>query len=177
MRRRTKLSLIVFAILPLLALPPSALHSQQIETWTSAPVRMIHPEGLVTANHAVVERRFAIEADYGARFEYDFRVTRPGIIRLVARWEGEAEALALILNGPEQVAAYARQDGPSPLVIELEVDENLVHRGDDWTASVVNFTGARTEDGVGRLARGWLLVQHPTELDWRVRPVEGGDGS
>lgn len=148
-----------------------ALHAQEIETWTTNPVVVIGPE-LVTATHAVIEQRFVLDREYGDRFEYDFHVTRPGVIRLEARWEGEAEALALILNGPGQTNAYARQDGASPLVIELEVDENLVHVDDDWTASVVNFTAAEVAGGIGQPARGWLLVQHPTERDWQIRPVD-----
>ena len=78
--------------------------------------------------------------------EYHFLVGAPGEIRVQASWTGTANNLALILNGPGQVNAYARQDGPSPLEIRYLVASADVAKGETWTMGIWNFGGG-TADG------------------------------
>ena len=111
-------------------LAPTVLDAQEVRTVETSVVRV---SPLVTANHSIEEYRFVLAPDYGSRFETAFRVIRPGIIRLEAKWEGEARQLALILNGPAQTNAFAREDASSPLVIEFEVDEDHA----DWSLEAV----------------------------------------
>lgn len=78
--------------------------------------------------------------------EYRFIVGTPGEIRVQAEWTGTAGNLALILNGPGQVNAYARQDGTSPLEIRYPVTGADVSKGETWTIGIWNFGGG-TADG------------------------------
>lgn len=78
--------------------------------------------------------------------EYRFIVGAPGEIRVQAEWTGTAGNLALILNGPGQVNAYARQDGTSPLEIRYAVTGADVSKGETWTIGIWNFGGG-TADG------------------------------
>ncbi len=82
----------------------------------------------------------------GDKDEYSFIVGTPGEIRVQAAWTGTASNLALILNGPGQVNAYARQDGSSPLDLRYTVTNADVAKGEIWTIGIWNF-GAGTADG------------------------------
>lgn len=77
--------------------------------------------------------------------EYHFLVGSPGEIRVQATWTGSASNLALILNGPGQVNAYARQDGPSPLEIRYLVTSADVSKGEFWTIGIWNFGGGAAD--------------------------------
>ena len=48
-------------------------------------------------------------------------ISCPGNIQASATWEGTADALALILNGPGQVGYFARVDGAKPLVLRYSI--------------------------------------------------------
>ena len=96
-------------------------------------------------------KQFNLDAEFGAREAIQFRVTQPGKIVLEAKWEGGTPELALILNGPGKVGAYARKDGPNPLRLEYQLTSQDFAKGDEWRASVVNFSK------VGR-AQGTLTV-------------------
>lgn len=78
--------------------------------------------------------------------EYHFIIDSPGEIRVQASWTGTASNLALILNGPGQVNAYARQDGRSPIELEYSVTSADVDKGETWTIGIWNFGGG-TADG------------------------------
>ena len=71
--------------------------------------------------------------------EFRLKIINSGRIKAVANWSGTATNLALILNGPGMVQAYARRDGPSPLTLEFEVNPELLNRGNDWRLRLVNF--------------------------------------
>jgi hypothetical protein len=68
-----------------------------------------------------------------------FTVNKPGTISAEAIWTGTTGTLALILNGPGQVNAYARIDGPSPLSLKYDVTPSDVNKGALWTLTVINF--------------------------------------
>ena len=77
----------------------------------------------------------------------EFTVTAAGRLQARAEWTGSATRLALILNGPGQVGYYARQDGPSPLVLSFEITEALLAKGASWKISVSSFQQNTTAQG------------------------------
>lgn len=98
----------------------------------------------------------------GERTIVRFDVFTPGTITARVNWQGTAQRLALILNGPRRtdlpnpVAFYARNDGASPLAIQYTVTAEDIRRGISWRVSVVNFeTGS---------AQGQLTVSFPDQV-------------
>jgi hypothetical protein len=73
------------------------------------------------------------------RGERLFQVGTPGRIHVRVAWRPAVHPLALILNGPGQMGAFARKDGPSPLMIDFDVSPEHVHRGTDWRVSLGSF--------------------------------------
>lgn len=90
----------------------------------------------------------------GERNIVKFDVFTPGTIRAQVTWQGTAQRLAIILNGPRRpdqpnpVGFYARNDGGSPLEIQYNVTAEDIRRGISWRVSVVNF---ETGNAVGRV--------------------------
>jgi hypothetical protein len=92
-----------------------------------------------TSTPGIISKTFALSEVFGAREVIQFQVTQPGKIALDAFWGGNTR-LALILNGPGKVGAYARKDGTSPLGLEYQETAQDLNRGDQWRASIVNFS-------------------------------------
>jgi serine/threonine protein kinase len=72
-------------------------------------------------------------------------LNRPGLIEAEASWTGSPGSLALIINGPGKVGAYARRDGGSPLSVSHEVTETDFSYGDTWRVSLISFDAADAE--------------------------------
>ena len=94
------------------------------------------------------EKTFTLGEVFGAREVVQFRLAQPGRILLEASW-AEHTQLALILNGPGRNGSYARKDGYSPLTLEYEATAQDLSAGDEWRASIVNFS--RTGPAIGSL--------------------------
>jgi hypothetical protein len=84
------------------------------------------------------------------RVVYYLRLTRPGEIRARATWSGTQSSLALIVNGPGKVNAYARRDGGSPLEVAYNVTRGDFTDGDTWRLTVASF-GAGQANGTVQL--------------------------
>lgn len=99
--------------------------------------------------------------------EFRLKIINSGRIKAVANWSGTAMNLALILNGPGMVQAYARRDGPAPLNLEFEVTPELLNRGSDWRLRLVNF---RVETS----AKGTITISLPAGsfIDKTLPPKE-----
>ncbi len=69
----------------------------------------------------------------------EIEVTSPGRLEVKAQWTGSAAKLALILNGPDRVQYYARQDGQSPLALSFDFNQSHLAKGKDWKVSVALF--------------------------------------
>lgn len=107
-----------------------------------------------------VTHNFSVGSAFGDRDVFTFEVTTPGTIRVEARWTsfpspGPPPQLALILNGPGQTGYYQRVDGPPPLVVTQMVTDEILSRGTQWTASIVNFSRAGQ-------ASGSIRIDYPT---------------
>lgn len=97
---------------------------------------------------------FSVNSSFGDRDVFTFEVTTVGTIRVEAHWSSLVAApppLALILNGPGQVGYYQRVDGPSPLVVTQQVTPDILSRGTQWTASIVNFSRSGQASGTLRI--------------------------
>jgi len=70
---------------------------------------------------------------------WNFQVRQVGQIRAHLSWHPKEQELALILNGPDQVGYYAREDGVSPQEIAFDVEEEHLGRGTDWRIRVACF--------------------------------------
>jgi len=90
---------------------------------------------------------------FGDRIIFPLKINRPGQVKVRVKWQGTAQRLALILNGPDRpklsnpVAYYARQDGGSPLSIVYNLTHEDIRRGSKWRVSLVNFSGGYARDG------------------------------
>jgi hypothetical protein len=62
-----------------------------------------------------------------------------GPIEAVSIWSGGPASLALIINGPGQTGAHAREDGPSPLSVSYAVKAANLTAGDTWRVSLASF--------------------------------------
>jgi len=101
---------------------------------------------------------FRLASSWGARETLAFRVIEPVPITLRATWTGSAR-LALILNGPGQVNCYARQDGSSPLTLTYRVRREDLRGGDQWVATIANFSRQGPIEGR-------LQVTYPARLSY-----------
>ncbi len=100
----------------------------------------------------IISRTFNISG--GNREIIEFEITRAGVIEVKAEWDGTAQELALILNGPGRAQYYSRKDGKSPMVLRYKVPENIISLGKGWKISVVNFRS-------GTSAQGSVQVNYP----------------
>lgn len=89
---------------------------------------------------------------FGDRNTFEFKVVKPGPIKIKASWQGPE--LALILNGPGQINCYSRIDGPEPLSLTYDVTQQILNRGNQWQVSVVNFS----KKGI---ATGKIAIEYP----------------
>ena len=96
-----------------------------------------------------------IGSSSGKDKEFMFSVTTPGTIKINAHWKGNANQVALILNGPGQTNYYDRKDGSSPLSIEFPVTEEHIQKGTLWKAKIANFDTSLTTS-VGKIS-----ISHP----------------
>lgn len=88
-----------------------------------------------------ISRSFALQAS--GRMTIDVQLPAPGRLEARAQWTGTAGTLFLILNGPGQTQAYARQDGKSPLLLIFDINAELLAKGKAWRLSIANpGTGA-----------------------------------
>ena len=97
--------------------------------------------------------RINIGSEFGDRDIFEFKVTKPGPIKIQVSWQGAPE-LALMLNGPGEVGYYARKDGTSPLSFTYDVVQPVLDRGTGWRVSVVNFSKSG-------YAEGRVIIEHP----------------
>ena len=93
-------------------------------------------------------------SEFGDRVIFPLTVGAPGTLEVRAHWSGSAGRLALILNGPPRpgqvnpVAAYARNDGASPLLLRYTVTAEDLERGRRFQVSLVNFAGGEALGGI-----------------------------
>ncbi|MBM3304753.1 MAG: hypothetical protein FJY79_02250 [Candidatus Aminicenantes bacterium] len=86
---------------------------------------------------ALVTRSFNFSGQ--SRETVEIEVISPGRLEVKAQWTGSAAKLALILNGPDRVQYYARQDGQSPLALSFDFNQSHLAKGKDWKVSVAFF--------------------------------------
>jgi hypothetical protein len=87
-----------------------------------------------------------------------------GSIEGRATWTGTPAELALIINGPGQVGAYARRDGPSPLAVKYDAPATELDKGDSWRVSLAAFSAAN--------AQGEIKLYYPY-IVLQLRPIKG----
>jgi hypothetical protein len=80
-------------------------------------------------------------------------LNRAGSIHAQATWSGTPTNLALILNGPGQVGAYVREDGPTGIDLNYDVTQADFDKGDTWRVSLISFSPAD--------ATGTVSLTHP----------------
>lgn len=117
-------------------------------------LRVVRPAVEAAARQPSLDKVFELSSVFGDRDVFEITLGRPGTIEASLRWRGSAERLAVILNGPGQSNAFAREDGASPLSFSFDVTRELFERGRTWTISVVNFS--RRGSAVGR-----VVVNYP----------------
>jgi len=100
---------------------------------------------------------FSIGGPSGGRQEFSLKVPAAGTIRVEARWTGSPAKLTLILNGPGQTGYYQRLEDRSPLVVVQDVSGEILEKGRDWKASIVNF-------GDSGSAKGTVTITYPEEF-------------
>ncbi|MDQ3927878.1 MAG: hypothetical protein M3328_01895, partial [Chloroflexota bacterium] len=71
----------------------------------------------------------------------------PGPVVAQMNWTGTPANLALIINGPGQVNAYARQDGPSGLIVNYNVTPADFAAGPNWLIRAVSFSAGTDVTG------------------------------
>jgi serine/threonine protein kinase len=79
---------------------------------------------------------------------YHLRLTEPGPIEVQTNWTGSQAQLAVIINGPGQVGAYARLDGTSPLSLSYTVTAEDFADGENWLVSIVSFGNGQAQGEV-----------------------------
>ncbi len=84
---------------------------------------------------------FTISSNYAENTSL-FIPNRTGNLSAQATWSGSPASLALILNGPNQVGYYARQDGGSPLSLAYSFQSGDLSSGSYWRISLVSFAAA-----------------------------------
>jgi hypothetical protein len=140
---------LVLVVLPVLQAAPAI--ADQI---AKPQVSVLQPKRPTLVRRPMLERVFELTSYFGDRDVVEITLGGPGTVTIEATWQGSAERLAVILNGPGQTGYYARQDGSSPLSIRFDVTSELFKRGAIWTVSIVNFS--RSGRAVGR-----LVVDYP----------------
>jgi hypothetical protein len=135
--------------------PPTATNTApSTPTQTNTPVPPTHtPTATPTKTPTPQTIQHAISVTK-ARDIYHIRLTAAGQIKVHATWTGSQSGLALIINGPGQVQAFARQDGASPLEVSYTVTPANFAAGHDWTVSVASF-------GSGQ-ASGTVSITYPS---------------
>jgi hypothetical protein len=70
-----------------------------------------------------------------------FQVRQPGHISATLSWSPAERPLALILNGPGkgQDRSFAREDGVSPVQVDLDVTDKQISTGVDWRIELQTF--------------------------------------
>jgi hypothetical protein len=86
-----------------------------------------------------LEDEYVLDTGYGVATSL-IVLTGPGTIEATANWSGDPANMALIVNGPGQVNAYAREDGPSPLAASYAVTDGDYAAGDIWRVSLAAFS-------------------------------------
>lgn len=112
--------------------------------------RVFGKKAAVISQPSTLSRAFSIIGRSREVIEFD--VTSQGTIEARAEWTGTADILAIILNGPGKVQAYARQDGKSPLTVSFVATPEIVSLGKSWKLSVVNFDSRTNAQGVVRIS-------------------------
>ena len=135
--------------------PPAATNTvTPTPTRTNTPVPPTKtPTATKTSTPAPQTIQHAISVT-NARDIYHIRLTAAGEIKVHATWTGSQSGLALIINGPGQVAFFARQDGASPLDVTYTLTPADFAAGKDWTVSVASF-------GTGQ-ASGTVSITYPS---------------
>ncbi len=110
--------------------------------------------GIVAAQVETGTHKFYIGPEEEISFE--FAVHSVGMITLIAEWGGPAEEAVLMLQDPAG-EVYAQREGPSPLIIEFWITEELLERGIEWRAIFVNL-------GPGE-AEGVLEITYPVPTE------------
>lgn len=123
---------------------------ERINTWNA----LLQPVAPLTDAPTCREQfRVSVGQSYGERHSVFLRVRHPGVISVVYRWSGDADTLALIVQGPDSVPR--RIDGTSPLRLSVQVQAELLALGSQWQVDVRNFSGGGAE--------GTLTVNYPCE--------------
>ena len=113
--------------------------------------------GLFAGSASATTIEDKIKVSKNDRDVFEFSVGNIGKISAEVRWDGTAEKLALILNGPGQVGYYAREDGSSPLYLTYGVSKEDIKKGTEWRISVVNFYRGDAD--------GFIKITYPSESD------------
>jgi hypothetical protein len=103
---------------------------------------------------------------------YNLRLTEPGSIEVQTNWTGTQSDLAVIINGPGQVGAYARVDGSSPLSLNYTVSEADFAAGNHWRVSIVSF-GSGAANGVVELTYPAGSTDLPLEDEYAIGTNHG----
>ncbi len=113
--------------------------------------------GLFAGSASATTIEDKIKVSTNDRDVFEFSVGNIGKISAEVKWDGTAERLALILNGPGQVGYYAREDGSSPLYLTYDVSKEDMKKGTEWRISVVNFYEGDAD--------GFTKITYPSESD------------
>ena len=113
--------------------------------------------GLFAGSASATTIEDKIKVSTNDRDVFEFSVGNIGKISAEVKWDGTAEKLALILNGPDQVGYYARDDGSSPLYLTYDVSKEDMKKGAEWRISVVNFYKGDAD--------GFTKITYPSESD------------
>ena len=95
-------------------------------------------------------KAFTLSPQFSSREIVQFELGERWNVEIEASWQGDTR-LALILNGPCGGGAYARKDGGSPLLVEYPVTPEDLVCGNEWRASIVNFSGKGPVSGFVRV--------------------------
>lgn len=136
LRRSVSVTCLLFLFILLCAFQQNLAPQKQIK---------IQKKAITSFQIASIDREFNLRGK--SREVIEFNVTKQGKIDVRAEWSGTARSLALILNGPGKVQAYARKDGRSPLRLTFEVTRTILSLGKKWKVSVVNFSSGTTAQG------------------------------
>jgi|GEM_PF-1270128 len=127
------------------------------KTRTIVSLTMAVVLGIVTAKAETARHSFSLGGQSDNRQEFTFTVRTAGTIRIEARWTGAPDNLTLILNGPGQTGYYQRQEHDSPIVLVQDVNGDILRKGINWKASIVNF-------GPSVPVKGTVTITYPGEF-------------
>lgn len=95
--------------------------------------------------------------------QYQFEIFRPGKLVIETRWQGSSNGLTLQLFGPGQKKFYSYQDGPSPLLIDFDISDEILELGTQWKIVIIN----RNANGRA-FGRTWITYPTiPLSEDWQ----------